>query len=212
MLSQAELARLAGVSPSVVSRIELDRRPPRWDVVQRLLASLDLQARLVLEPLDAHVDALLAAEAARPPLEWLLDAVFDVVPAIRLAHQLGLLLDGTLAARLHGVQVPLGDVELVVPPTCSDGALELAADAAWLGMRCEGDDDRTWWCRRQERFVVARRPEVLPPSVLVVPPRFDDGREQLPGPLRVVAVDRLRLDIADERLVLRALRRRGHAA
>lgn len=205
-LSQVQLADRAGVSVSTLSRLESGQRPARWDLVVRVLACLQRQPRIVLEALDAHLAEQLAAEAARPALEWLLDAMTDVLPALRLARAEGLAVDGSLAARLHGVAMPVGDVHLLVPPSCSSGQLELGASQHWIGLRQEDEDELTWWARRPERWVVAHRVDALPPVVEVVPP-YLPGSGALVGAVAVVALDHLRLEDDERRLLRHAVSR-----
>jgi len=50
-LSQRELARRAGTAQSVIARIERGQTSPTWETLQRLLAALNLEADVRLEPL-----------------------------------------------------------------------------------------------------------------------------------------------------------------
>jgi len=49
-LSQRELARRAGTAQSVIARIERGQTSPTWETLQRLLAALNLEADVRLEP------------------------------------------------------------------------------------------------------------------------------------------------------------------
>ncbi|MEJ7764988.1 MAG: helix-turn-helix transcriptional regulator [Acidimicrobiales bacterium] len=60
-LTQAELARRAGVPASMVSAYEHDRRQPRLPTLLRLLKAAGYELRMHLEPYDDH-DEVLAAE------------------------------------------------------------------------------------------------------------------------------------------------------
>ncbi|MEU7751572.1 helix-turn-helix transcriptional regulator [Micromonospora sp. NPDC049171] len=57
-LSQRQLAALAEVSQAAVARIERGERAPTIPVLERLLAAMDVQLVVGVEPLDAHLDAL----------------------------------------------------------------------------------------------------------------------------------------------------------
>jgi transcriptional regulator with XRE-family HTH domain len=50
-ISQRELARRAGTAQSVIARIERGQTSPTWETLQRLLAALNLEADVRLEPL-----------------------------------------------------------------------------------------------------------------------------------------------------------------
>ena len=49
-ISQRELARRAGTAQSVIARIERGQTSPTWETLQRLLAALNLEADVRLEP------------------------------------------------------------------------------------------------------------------------------------------------------------------
>ncbi len=66
-VSQAHLAQLAGVPRSTVERIEAGTRQPSLPTLGRLLAAVDLDLRIRLEPYDNHDDVLDANYAALTP-------------------------------------------------------------------------------------------------------------------------------------------------
>ena len=68
-VSQAQLAQLAGVPRSTVERIEAGARQPSLPTLGRLLAAVDLDLRIRLEPYDDHDDVLDANYAALTPEE-----------------------------------------------------------------------------------------------------------------------------------------------
>ena len=66
-VSQAQMAKLAGVPRSTVERIEAGTRQPSLPTLGRLLAAVDLDMRIRLEPYDDHDDVLDANYAALTP-------------------------------------------------------------------------------------------------------------------------------------------------
>ncbi|WP_346538237.1 helix-turn-helix domain-containing protein [Micromonospora sp. DPT] len=111
-LTQQELADLAGVSQGAVARVERGDRVPSITLIERLLAALDLQLAVAVEPLDSHLDARMDALAARSLAERVdelgLDRVLDRLGD--LPH----LLTGSTAALLQGAPVPADAVEIAV--------------------------------------------------------------------------------------------------
>ena len=63
------MAALAGVPRSTVERIEAGTRQPSLPTLGRLLAAVDLDMRVRLEPYDDHDDVLEANYAAMTPKE-----------------------------------------------------------------------------------------------------------------------------------------------
>ncbi|MFI6234633.1 helix-turn-helix domain-containing protein [Micromonospora sp. NPDC050784] len=111
-LSQCELAELAGVSQATVARIEGGDRAPSIAVLERLLAAMDVQLVIGVEPLDAHLDARIDGLAARPiaeridglGLDRLLDRLTDFPQVIT----------GCAAALLQGAPVPVDALEIAL--------------------------------------------------------------------------------------------------
>lgn len=63
-LSQRDLAQAAGIPQSTIARIESGSRQPSLPVLARILAAVDLELRVTLEPYDGH-DDFYDAEANR---------------------------------------------------------------------------------------------------------------------------------------------------
>lgn len=209
-LSQSQLAARAGVPSATVSRLETGARPARWDVLQRLCAALDLQPVLVTEPVDEHRRRRVADQAALAPHEWFEDLVLDGVWALSLARGLDGAVDGTLAARLLGAPLPIGDIELLVPRSVADGG-DLGArsfEAAGITVRPVGDvRDGVWVYSSDERDLVVRAVDELPPSTTVRTP-VAETRPTL-DTVTVVALHRLRLTDEEQRLFVHAVKWAG---
>lgn len=68
-LTQAEVARRAGVPASMVSAYERERRQPTMDTLLRLLKATGFELRMHLAPYDDHDDVLAARWRAWPTAE-----------------------------------------------------------------------------------------------------------------------------------------------
>jgi len=66
-VTQAQMAALAGVPRSTVERIEAGTREPSLPTLGKLLAAVDLDMRIRLEPYDDHDDVLDANYVAMTP-------------------------------------------------------------------------------------------------------------------------------------------------
>lgn len=111
-LSQAELARRAGVPSQVVNRIELAQRVPRVDTLDRLLAaagaSLTVSRRLGAGIERGPIRELLAM----PPRSRLTEFQRKALDGLR-ARAVRFVLVGDAAARLHGSPVDSILLEIV---------------------------------------------------------------------------------------------------
>ncbi|MEV4658267.1 helix-turn-helix transcriptional regulator [Micromonospora sp. NPDC049301] len=111
-LSQCELAELAGVSQAAVARIERGNRAPSIPVLEALLAAMDVQLVVGIEPLDAHLDARIDDLAARP--------IAERIEELGLNRMLDRLTDfpqvitGSTAALLQGAPVPVAALEIAL--------------------------------------------------------------------------------------------------
>lgn len=107
-LSQAALARAAGTSQQSLSRFETGAYAPTTTLVARLFAALGRQVRVDVEVLDADLDrAIHEAMESTDEEDDLLEGTLDNFATLcRRAGDLRYLLDGELAALLHGVPVP----------------------------------------------------------------------------------------------------------
>ncbi|WP_327041963.1 helix-turn-helix domain-containing protein [Micromonospora ureilytica] len=111
-LSQRQLAALAEVDQAAVARFERGERAPTIAVLERLLAAMDVQLVIGVEPLDAHLDARIDGLAARPiteridglGLDRLLDRLTDFPQVIT----------GSTAALLQGAPVPVDALEIAL--------------------------------------------------------------------------------------------------
>jgi transcriptional regulator with XRE-family HTH domain len=68
-ITQAELARRANVSTTMVSAYERDRRQPTLATLQRLLRAAGFDLRMHLSPADPHDAVLAALESGHSPRE-----------------------------------------------------------------------------------------------------------------------------------------------
>lgn len=68
-LTAAQLAQRAGVPRSTVERIEAGTRQPSLVTMGKLLAAVDLDLRIHLEPYDDHDDVLDSNYAAMTPAQ-----------------------------------------------------------------------------------------------------------------------------------------------
>jgi transcriptional regulator with XRE-family HTH domain len=112
-MSQKALAHAAGTTQQCVSQLETGRFAPTTSVIERAFAALGWRLRLDVEPLDAELDAELAraGEQTAEEVELVLADLGSLLR--RRPKKLRYLVDGELAARLHGVMVPVRSVFVV---------------------------------------------------------------------------------------------------
>ncbi|MCU1587247.1 MAG: family transcriptional regulator [Frankiales bacterium] len=118
-LSQTKLATLAGVDRSMVNEYENGRRSPRVATLDALLAACGLQARVLLEPLMADLDARVDALSGDVPQlngeDWkkLVTSLLDLPGAVKFGFGAPLerrgavpwAVDGGAALALHQLAV-----------------------------------------------------------------------------------------------------------
>lgn len=103
---------MAGISQAMVARIEGGDRAPSLAVLERLLAAMDVQLVVGVEPLDAHLDARIDDLASQ--------SIAERIDALGLDRLLGRLSDfpqviiGSTAALLQGAPVPVDALEIAL--------------------------------------------------------------------------------------------------
>jgi transcriptional regulator with XRE-family HTH domain len=107
---QRQLAEASGVSQPNLAAIETGTRAPSLAMVSRLVGACGLQLRFDLEPRHADVDAEIRRLRERPAAGRLAGEGFGaLITLTRLANAgAPLVLDGPIAARLHGAPVAAG--------------------------------------------------------------------------------------------------------
>ncbi|MDX6286445.1 MAG: hypothetical protein QOG53_1930 [Frankiales bacterium] len=121
-LSQQELADRAGVSQSVISRLERGKVLPGLDFLGRVLESLELQLILGTAPLWQTIDEQLEAAAGRSVEDvfedaelLLFDGGFSLLAADDSLAEIPHRFCGLTAAALLGAPVPIAQCEVVIP-------------------------------------------------------------------------------------------------
>ncbi|SBT47608.1 helix-turn-helix domain-containing protein [Micromonospora auratinigra] len=111
-LTQRALAELAGINQGTIAHIERGGRLPSLPTVERLLAAMEVQLVVGVEPLDSHLDAALDALVGEPVGERIrqigLDRMLDAL------GELPYVLTGSTAALLQGAPLPVDAVEVAV--------------------------------------------------------------------------------------------------
>ncbi|TDB99939.1 XRE family transcriptional regulator, partial [Micromonospora fluostatini] len=111
-LTQRALAERAGTTQATVARVERGDRVPSLDLLDRLFTALGVQLTVSVEPLDAHLDAVLDELAARPLADRVAGLGVD-----RVLDRLGDLpyvLAGGTAALLQGAPIPVDSLDLAI--------------------------------------------------------------------------------------------------
>jgi transcriptional regulator with XRE-family HTH domain len=108
--SRADLARAAGTTPTMVGHAERGRAKIDLDLVQSLFAGLALRLRVGVEVVGADLDAELDRLALHPPANRLIEWDW----ALEQLHPLRPVVDGAVAALLHGVPLPAEALDLVL--------------------------------------------------------------------------------------------------
>jgi transcriptional regulator with XRE-family HTH domain len=108
--SRSQLARVSGTTAGVVQQVERGVRGTDLELVETLFAGLDLRLRLGVESvsadLDEELDRLALHSAPKRLREW--------TWALEQLDPLGGVIDGVVAALLHGVPLPADAVDLVL--------------------------------------------------------------------------------------------------
>ena len=116
-LSLADLATRAGLSVSVLSRVERGTLAPSLDNLDKIFTALGLRLRLSTEPLDdpeAQLERLSVL-----PLNMRLEKS-GVAQLLRTLDSLPYVIDGALAATLQGIPLPVEALDLAVAWRDSD--------------------------------------------------------------------------------------------
>lgn len=93
-LTQAELARRAGVPKSTVGRIESGARTPSAEMVERLVRAAGLEVSVSLSERDPGTDSMFERTLRRSPAERLADATRSARFVLRGRRQIAAAADG----------------------------------------------------------------------------------------------------------------------
>ncbi len=116
-LTQAEVAQRSGVAQQTVALYERGSRQPSLPTLSRLIAGCGLRLSWRLTPAPGLEDDPTRLLLARAPLDRLDPALRSAV--IRMAEAsrgLSLLFGGKVAARMHGADVRIYEIDLWVDP------------------------------------------------------------------------------------------------
>ncbi len=186
-MSQAELARRAGLPQQQVSRFESGRRTVTSTVADRLFGELGLRLRVAAEAAGGGLDAEI--EKVRADLSGRQNMVLADLRLLSTRHQprFTCLFDGEGAALLQGVPVAARRLDLLVAEGDLDG---LAGWVERVGLRRYDERSREFgWGDPDPRTpgplrwgnglveLAVRLVAELPPPVLVTVPGFGAGEE-----------------------------------
>lgn len=207
MLSQEQFAHRVGLTQSGLSRIETGRRNLDWATLVRLLAFFDLQPVLATESVDASLDVVLDREAMRGQWDW-----FDDLPdgrlLLRMLDELPLTADGSFGARMHGLPVTVGEVDLLVDPVHKALPTVNTWLGGWFAQVSAGADERTFWTQLGALMVNLHLLDHPAPRVHIeAPPHLDELVLPAGATIAVSPVHLLRLGSDDRRIADLAARR-----
>jgi transcriptional regulator with XRE-family HTH domain len=151
-LTQAELARRAGVSQATVSAVERGSRLPSHAMTATLLGALGMQVRMRAEPLEtpvADLDAAIDAALAIPVADRLTGRWFDGAAVLRYLEPLQVVVEGAAAAILHGAPLSTSFVEVALERGRTDALADMIKrdwverwSDTWLNWGAQGADPR----------------------------------------------------------------------
>lgn len=128
-LSQRQLALFAGLSSSLVTRLERGDLNPTWKTLERLAEVLQLEPVLRLVPNDLAVRETGDLARSSKPVDRLRKQPVNALGMLSLFQSLNVpyVVAGAAAALLQGFPTPVNDLHLIVED--SDDALRAVAQA-----------------------------------------------------------------------------------
>ncbi len=140
-LTQAEVAQRAGITQQTVALYERGARQPSLPTLSRLVAGCGLELAWRLIPRPGLEDEPTRELLARAPIDRLHAELASELRRIVLANRgLTLVLGGKLAARLHGADVAVDELEIWLDPLIELDALNgflARAGIAYISRRGE---------------------------------------------------------------------------
>jgi transcriptional regulator with XRE-family HTH domain len=124
-LSQDALARAAGVSQALVSRVERGLVDASLDLVEQLLAVMNVQLHPRLEAVGVRLESDLEQAMLTPAAERLLTWSYGLAELSRF----GVVFEGPVAAALQGVPMPIDAADIAILPSA------IGDFTAWLRRR-----------------------------------------------------------------------------
>ena len=118
-LSQRELAARAGVSSSLVTRLERDGANPSWRTLVRIAAAMQRRPELRLVPDENAVASAEAALGGSTPIERLRNQRVNILRAIATFADAGVpfVVSGVVAALLQGFPTPADELHVIIHDT-----------------------------------------------------------------------------------------------